>query len=331
MIFRRKGKITKERSSSLHAYIQSQIRLFDKLVVRIEAHKGARVHKMTSHFDAITLAAVLFPFKNGFEEQLLQLCWSKWRTRRKSVEASMIDEAIYVRDHAIKRFHERSGELFSGKILWPALSLIPAIELYQKPCFTRSFCLPVKQGLFLGLFILRPWTQQVEVGLVDKSGLSERKRNGNVRFGDWIINTFISFDEMREEQMLVHQETSRLLNKHEPWLRILSIAPLFSPEESENEFRFDGDLEMDVEGAEAEFRQLLWGRNWEVANPLPADSVFEEALNEQRRLERYGADVLLRARGVDPEKLAAHFEGEGFDVEKIESFLQAEMARSPAP
>src|SRR5215207_3522994 len=71
------------------------------------------------------------------------------RFSRKTIELRLMERPIYVREHAVSRFIERSLSTFTTATLclWPGLLLIDALEFFTAPAIARPFMLPVPQGV----------------------------------------------------------------------------------------------------------------------------------------------------------------------------------------
>src|SRR4051812_13165253 len=75
------------------------------------------------------------------------------RYSRKSIDIRTMERSIYVREHAISRFIERSESTFTAVTpsLWPGLLLIDALEYFAAPSIARPFMVPIPEGVFLGI------------------------------------------------------------------------------------------------------------------------------------------------------------------------------------
>jgi hypothetical protein len=204
-------KLTKQRSSELYEHICATISESSNLI-SFDRFKRRGDRRLTSSFDAVAVASVMETLamengENGFRRFLLT-----FRVKRSAAEMRSTAEPMILREHALRRFHERTGAIFSFSALWPAVSLISAYERFQKPGVVKSFSLPVEGGAFLGLFVGTPSKQSVERCSISVTGTSEQSVNASRR-PQCILNTFVSFDEMRPEQQDIHRRTSELLKR----------------------------------------------------------------------------------------------------------------------
>jgi hypothetical protein len=78
------------------------------------------------------------------------------RFSKKGIDLRMMERPIYIREHAVSRFIERSNSPFTSLTasLWPGLLLIDALEFFTAPAIARPFMLPMPQGVFLGVSAL---------------------------------------------------------------------------------------------------------------------------------------------------------------------------------
>ena len=332
--FSQSKKLTKTKSSQIYSKLYDQIAQ-SRGLVSIDSYTRKGDRHLSASFDGTIVATVMELFEaHGPDEKGLRRVLLRVDLSRSAAEMRLTDEATFVREHALRRFHERAGQVFSVSSLGRALSLIRFLELHLKPGIVSAFLLPTNEGAFLGLLFSSARSKQaVDIFSVGRAGPSQERIDGPRRSPS-IINTFVSFDEMRGAQRSIHQQTSELLAKHDRWLSVFDYHPLFLDKYGKFDgasFPFIGEGLPVFETVQEDFTKLLKSSLWNEANPLPASGMFDDLVNLQRKLDRYGPNVMLTASGLDGDKLRAAMESGELNEDRLEGMTKADLLELLGP
>jgi hypothetical protein len=219
------------------------------------------------------------------------------RYSRKSIDVRLLERPIYVREHAVSRFIERSDSAFPTitPSLWPGLLIIDALEFFTSPAIARPFMLPIPQGVFLGVSAMGTPPgdiQGIERTHITASGASESIDRSSVEplMPIWFMSTFLSLDQMKPSQTDLRSVLISLIERHRAVLMVAHLHRIMSfGGESDGlglENRFSGD----VHAAKADFDALVSGELWLRAIRVPNDSPFVNHFVAQGLLERSSLD-----------------------------------------
>jgi len=136
---------------------------------------------------------------------------------RRSYDRREEEKTFFIREHAFKRYIERSNAKYDDlfRDLWPAV-LLPTLMKMIGASVNQQVALPVKDGLFLGTY-----------SGACRDGMTVVNRKGHVRGrpvndvklympdepATW-VNTYISFDEMSDQQAALWLALTRFLSEH---------------------------------------------------------------------------------------------------------------------
>jgi len=220
------------------------------------------------------------------------------RYSRKRIELRLMERPIYVREHAISRFMERSDSAFTtlNPGLWPGLLLIDAFEYFTAPAIARSFMLPVPQGVFLGVCAMgAPGgdIRGVERTRITASGPDESVDRSPVHplMPIWFMSTFVQLQELKQPQIDLRSALIALIERHRPVLMVAHLTQIMSLGDEPDGLGLEARFKGDVHAAKAEFEALVAGELWLRGTRVPNDSPFVNHFVAQGLLESSSMEI----------------------------------------
>ncbi len=136
---------------------------------------------------------------------------------RRSYDRRQEEKIFFIREHAFKRYIERSNAKYDDLFgdLWPAV-LLPTLMKMIGASVSQQIALPVKDGMFLGTY---SGACRDGMSVVDRKGHVRGRPIDDVRLNMadepaiW-VHTYISFDEMSDQQAALWLALTRFLNEH---------------------------------------------------------------------------------------------------------------------
>lgn len=268
--------------------------------VFLERFTNPRVKSLSPDFDGAIVGGnfssgpiTLF----GHDEKVRSYSLFYDRFSRKSIDLRLMERPIYVREHAVSRYVERSNSAFTAlsSSLWPGLLLIDALEYFTMPAIARAFMLPVQHGVFLGVSAMGvPPTdiKGIERATITPSGVNETIDPSSVErlIPIWFMSTFVSLSELKQSQADLRAALLALIERHRSVLIVAHLARIMSfggePDGLGLEARFSGD----VHAAKTDFEGLAASEVWLRAIRTPNDSPFVNHFVAQGLLERSSMD-----------------------------------------
>ncbi|KRB16392.1 hypothetical protein ASD99_08475 [Mesorhizobium sp. Root695] len=296
---------------------ETSLELFGRLpdTVFMQHHVDARTKKLSSDFKAFLLAGVLSytEIEMEHQEQAIAYTLLAFQFSRREFKARELILPMIVRQHAVNRYIERGDRTFSsiGRALWPGLLFMEALIRWHKPMALQPFMIPTPNGAFLGLSI----PGEPGMSVIQQSTYTGRgKLETTDQFRDsrslrqWFLNTFISLNDMRDDQIALREGIIELIKRHEALLIIqhtmgVGIYDGMDVEVRLPDFNSNDDVDAAHESAERDFAGLFGGNLWRSSVRAPERGIFQKEIEFQKSLDRYGLDVLMRARGVSQEDL----------------------------
>lgn len=221
------------------------------------------------------------------------------RFSKKGIDLRLMERPIYIREHAVSRFIERSDSAFTSVTasLWPGLLLIDALEFFTAPAIARPFMLPVPQGVFLGVSALGTPpadVKGVERATITPSGVNESVDRSSVeRFIPiWFMSTFVSLEELKQPQADLRAALLALVERHQSVLMVAHLGRIMSFEGEPDGLGLENRFSGDVHAAKADFERLISGELWVRAIRVPNDSPFVNHFVAQGLLERSGVEAI---------------------------------------
>ncbi|MFD0461629.1 hypothetical protein ACFQY9_06775 [Microvirga aerilata] len=211
------------------------------------------------------------------------------RVTRTRIEGRRYEYPLYVREHAISRFLERSDRDYASvtRSLWPSLLLVELIERSPEPFVARPFLLPCPGGAFLGLAVterLPSSLRGAQTSIITKTGAQEYDCAATVPVKGrlFFVNTYVHDDELRQDQRLLCTAVSALIERHRPALigSLLSRVMIVygEPDDLGLDIRFPRS---GLNEALSDFTQLLASHLWRDTMRMPTDGVFRDYVTLQ--------------------------------------------------
>jgi hypothetical protein len=305
------GKQKLSKAATQKAF-SSLFELFGRLpdTVFVEQHVDVRAKKLSSDFKAFLIAGLLSfgEVELEHEEQAIAYTLLSFQFGRKKLTARALDLSLVVRQHAVNRYIERGDRSFSsiGRALWPGLLFVEALVRWHNPMALQPFMIPTVDGAFLGLSIPgepRPATiEEVTYSGAGKLESSDPFRDGrNLR--QWFLNTFISLDDMRDDQIALREDIIALITRHQDILMLQHIMGVGIHEGmnvaiQRETIKSEEDVDLAYEKAERDFAGLFNGNLWKGSVRAPERGIFQHEIELQKSLDRYGLKILMQARGI---------------------------------
>jgi hypothetical protein len=220
------------------------------------------------------------------------------RCSRKRIELRLMERPIYIREHAIRRFIERSNSEFTGvtQSLWPGLLLIDALEFFIAPAIARPFMLPVQQGVFLGVSAMAKPPDDIkgiEQTVITTSGVGNGEDRSSLKalMPIWLMSTFISTSDLKQPQADLRAALLTLIDRHRSVLMVAHLHRIMIFEGASNGLDLESSFSGDVYSAKADFEALVASDLWMRAIRVPNDSQFVNHFVAQGLLERSSIDA----------------------------------------
>lgn len=234
----------------------------------------------------------------GHEEKTRSYSLFYDRYSNKGIGLRLMERPIYVREHAIGRFIERSSASFSSVTasLWPGLLMVDAFVFFGVPAIARVFMLPVPQGAFLGVAAMgKPLAEikGIQRATITASGTNESVDRSSIKplMAIWFLNTFISLHELKESQVELRLKLIALIERHRAILMVAHLSRIMCFAREQDGLGLEDRFFGDVHAAKAEFDALFGSELWLRAVRVPNDSSFVNHFVAQGLLERSSVDV----------------------------------------
>lgn len=264
--------------------------------VFLERFVNPKMKALSADFDGAVVGGALSSgplslFGNTEAVRSYSLLYDRYSRRR--IELRLMEHPIYIREHAVSRFLERSDSAFSAITgsVWPGLLLIDALDFFTEPAIARPFMLPVPQGVFLGLSAMGnpPGDiRGIERTLITRSGVDESvdRSSLNPLMPIWFISTFVSCEDLKQSQADLRAALINVVERHRSVLMVAHLTRIMSfagePDGLGLELRYPGD----VYKAKADFEALIASDLWLRGIRIPNDTPFVNHFVAQGLLER---------------------------------------------
>lgn len=270
----------------------------------LDRFDNAKISKHSGRFDALFLGSSFEPPESPpsrDHESLLQVRLFQGRFRRKQFSMNNLQVSVFLRSHAIQRYIERTDNSFEEAIkeTEPTILFVMGLPLTGiGGGFAVPFMAPARNGAFFGVQIPgKPMLAEVSSITIDAHDLHQKERSGPslTHLTETYINTFVGVDELREEQLALCDRLRELIDRHREMLLHYAMKEVAEADD----FIFSGTPGERMEAIAQEINLITSGNLWQAIVTPPTQSIFHEHFDEQKRLDRYGLDVLLAAEGID--------------------------------
>lgn len=294
--------------------------------VFLDRFGNARISKQSRRFDALFLGSSFETPEappSREHESALQFRLFQGRFGRKQFSMNHLLVPVYMRNHAIQRYIERTDLAFEDAIkdTGPTILFVMGLPLTKiGHGMAVPFMTPARNGAFFGVQIPgEPSLAEVSSISIDAQGHHQDERTvpSLTHLRKTYINTFVSKDELREEQLALCEQLQEFLDAHREMLMIYAMEHVIDAD-----FTFPGVVGDRPEAMTRDIRLITSGNLWKATVTPPSESVFQEYFEEQKRVDRYGVKTLLAAHGIDyddAETMKEMMLGSGADPAVIEA------------
>lgn len=206
------------------------------------------------------------------------------RFSRKSIELRMLERPIFIREHAVSRFIERSEAGFTSLTanLWPSLLFIDALEFVAPSAKASPFLLPLPTGVLLGVNVLIPPPKHIRGTyrcLVTREGIKEERfKQAGSEIQVWFMSTYVATEDLKPPQVELGKTITTLVQRHQSVLMFMLLSRVMNysglPDQMGLKERFSGDTLL----ARSEFQDLLSSDLWQESVRVPGEGLFRDVL-----------------------------------------------------
>lgn len=298
--------------------------------VFIERFDSAKLSRLARRFDALFLGS---SFEAPDEapsrerESLLQANLFQGRFERKRFSMNHLVVPVYLRSHAIQRYMERTSRGFDDALreTGSAILFVSSLTLTEiGGGMAVPFMVPSPSGAFFGVRIPGDLTlAETNSVTIDSQGqrLGERVNPSLNHLTKTFINTFVSNEELREDQHVLCDRLRDFIAEH----REMLLHHAMEHVNDAGDFTFQGILGARTEAFLRELRTITGGNLWKAVVKPPSETIFQQYFDEQMRVDRYGIKTLLEAQGIDQDDEASLMKmgiASGVEPSVIETLLK---------
>lgn len=232
--------------------------------------------KLSKNFDLAIVGGHLgtgsIPIKDWSEKvRGYSLFWV--RSNRKALDMRTTRWTLYIREHAIHRYVERSDASYEtlARSLWPGALAFEALNLLPSAQFERPFVLASQHGMFLAELSIQksPRSLNIDRVVTTENGIEEKNLSKGYPGAVPIlyINTYISHEEMSDLQHELWELLRASVQRHKSILTASHIRRLSYLTDLDDfiEHSYSGD----TEAARTEFQYLFGSDLWRRAVRQP--------------------------------------------------------------
>ena len=231
---------------------------------------------------------------DSHEENVLNYSMFYDRYSTKGIEFRTLGRPIYVRQHAVSRFMQRAVSPFRSVVrsLWPGLLLIEGLEHFSGQKIAQAFMLPTSHGVFLGVRALGKPPADIREGLERCAISAASAREDTDKSSDgslislWTIDTFVSLDDMKSDQIELHSRLETIIDEHYNVLMVAHLGRVMNFKDEVDVFGLEKRYFGSVEATKGAFEALLASDLWLLAIRDPKNGIFSKHFVAQAMLER---------------------------------------------